>query len=93
MMEHWKNNLNMKMIDVSYEDMVSNTEDVTRKTLNFLGLEWDEKCLAPHKNPRPVKTSSFWQVRQPIYNNSIKRWRNYEAHLGPLKETLAQAGL
>jgi hypothetical protein len=33
-----------------------------------------------------VVTSSFWQVRQKIYGNSVRRWRNYERFLGPLQE-------
>jgi hypothetical protein len=27
-------------------------------------------------------------VRQPIYTSAIHTWRHYEAHLGPLIETL-----
>jgi len=37
-----------------------------------------------------VRTPSRWQVRQPIYASSVKGWRKYEAHLGPLFETLGE---
>jgi tetratricopeptide (TPR) repeat protein len=88
LMEHWREVLPGMMIEVNYEDMVDNTEQVARRTLDFLGLEWDERCLAPHTNPAPIDTASNWQVRQPIYKHSVERWRNYEKHLAPLKEML-----
>ena len=91
-MEHWRAIPTLKLIDVSYEDMILKTEQTARAVLDFLGLEWDQRCLAPHTNPSPVETASQWQVRQPIYNNSVQRWRHYEKHLGPLKEALQASG-
>jgi tetratricopeptide (TPR) repeat protein len=87
-MEHWRQSLPQSMIEIRYEDMISNTEEIVRKALDLLGLEWDEHCLAPHTNPCAVETASKWQVRQPIYNKSVGRWRHYEKHLTPLKEAL-----
>jgi tetratricopeptide (TPR) repeat protein len=89
LMEHWRTVPSLKLMDVSYEDMISKTEPTARAVLDFLGLEWDARCLAPHTNPSPVETASQWQVRQPIYHNSLERWRHYEKYLGPLKEALA----
>ena len=92
LMEHWRKALPMKMIEISYEDMITDTEPMVRRALEFLGLEWDERCLAPHTNPYAVETASNWQVRQPIYGQSVKRWRHYEKHLAPLKEVLQISG-
>jgi tetratricopeptide (TPR) repeat protein len=91
LMEHWRAALPVKMIEVSYEDMITDTEQVARETLRSLGLEWDERCLAPHTNPCAVETASNWQVRQPIYGQSVQKWRHYEKHLAPLKEMLQLA--
>jgi len=88
LMQHWREALPARMIEVSYEDMVFNTEQLVRRTLDFLELEWDERCLAPHTNPCAIETSSHWQVRQPIYQHSTERWQHYERHLAPLKEML-----
>ena len=88
LMEHWKKVLPMQIIDMSYEDMVMDTEKVARRTLDFLGLDWDERCLAPHTNRCAVETASQWQVRQPIYSQSVGRWRFYERYLTPLREKL-----
>ena len=85
-MEHWRKVLPATLIEVSYEDMTMNTEQMARKTLVSLGLEWNERCLAPHTNPCAVDSASNWQVRQPIYSQSVERWRHYEKHLTPLKE-------
>ncbi len=92
LMEHWRKIPSLRMIEISYEDVVLNTEKATRKTLDFLELEWDERCLSPHTNPCPVETASQWQVRQPIYRNSLQRWRRYEKNLAPLIELLLPAG-
>jgi tetratricopeptide (TPR) repeat protein len=89
LMEHWHKIPTLKLMDVSYEDMISNTEQVVRRALNFLGLEWDERCLSPHTNPCAVESASQWQVRQPIYRHSLERWRHYEKQLAPLIEMLA----
>ena len=35
-----------------------------------------------------MKTPSKWQTRQPIYRNSVERWRRYEPWLGPLSALL-----
>jgi len=81
LMEHWRTVLPLAMADVSYEDMVTDTKRTTQLTLDFLGLGWDERCLEPQNNPCAVETASQWQVRQPIYRESIERWRHYEKHL------------
>jgi tetratricopeptide (TPR) repeat protein len=91
LMRHWREMGTLRMIEISYEDMILNTESAARRALGFLELEWDARCLAPHTNPCPVETASQWQVRQPIYRDSLEHWRNYETHLGPLKEGLRRA--
>jgi tetratricopeptide (TPR) repeat protein len=91
LMEHWRKVLPLKKIEISYEEMVLRTEETVRKTLDFLELEWDERCLAPHTNPCAVETSQ-WQVRQPIYRRALERWRHYEKYLSPLTEALRLNG-
>ncbi len=88
LMDHWRQALPRKMLEISYEDMIANTEQTARRALDFVGLEWDQRCLAPHTNPCAVETASNWQVRQPIYRQSVQRWRHYEKHLAPLTEML-----
>jgi len=35
-----------------------------------------------------VNSASSEQVRSPIYDDALARWRNYEPWLGPLKSAL-----
>jgi tetratricopeptide (TPR) repeat protein len=85
LMAHWRAVLPPgSILDVPYSELVADQEAWTRKILNFLGLEWDQRCLDFHLTERQVVTASTWQVRQKIYTGSVARWRNYERFIGPL---------
>ncbi|HYQ71664.1 MAG TPA: sulfotransferase, partial [Gammaproteobacteria bacterium] len=87
-MRHWKEVIEVPMLENRYEDLVSNPEAATRRLVEYCGLDWDENCLAPHKTRRAVSTASFTQVREEIYTTSVGRWRHYEKYLGPLRDAL-----
>jgi tetratricopeptide (TPR) repeat protein len=72
------------ILDVPYEELVSDQAGWTHRILDFLDLEWDERCLDFQNTKRPVLTASSWQVRQKIYQDSVQRWRNYEKFIEPL---------
>ncbi|HWE98088.1 MAG TPA: sulfotransferase [Tepidisphaeraceae bacterium] len=84
LMAHWKKDLAIPILDVRYEDVVADKEGQTRRMLEFLDLPWDERCLDFHKNKRLVATASRDQVRKPIYNSSVGRWKHYEKHIPEL---------
>ena len=88
LMAHWQRVLPLRMLDIRYEDLVANQELTTRELINVCGLAWEDRCLAFHKNPRPVQTLSALQVRRPIFRNSVGRWKNYAAHLEPVRKAL-----
>jgi hypothetical protein len=89
LMEHWREVLPPgAFYDVQYEHIVADQEGEARKLLAYCGLEWDAACLDFHKTKRQIRTASVTQVRQPIYNTSVERWRKYEKFLGPLLEQL-----
>jgi hypothetical protein len=48
------------------------------------GQDREPACLKFQEGNRPVRTASVTQVRQPIYQRSVARWRHYETALGPL---------
>lgn len=90
LMEHWRRVLpDGVMLEVQYEDVVDHLEEEARRIVAHCGLEWNEACLAFHKTERQVRTASHSQVRQPIYRNSVGRWRPYETRLQPLLQALA----
>jgi hypothetical protein len=41
-------------------------------------------CLPFHQGRRQVRTASVTQVPQPIYRQSVARWKNYASALAPL---------
>jgi len=88
LMAHWQQVLPGRIYTSNYEELVSNPEQKARELIAACGLEWNDNCLAFHESKRDVRTASVAQVRQPIYTGSRQRWRNYEKHLGPLKEAL-----
>jgi len=90
--DHWRSALPLRMLTIDYEAVVADLEGESRRLIEFLGLDWEPACLDFHKTERPVMTSSMWQVRQPIYERSLGRWRKYEKHLGPLLEVLGEGG-
>ncbi|MBJ88435.1 MAG: sulfotransferase [Woeseia sp.] len=88
LMNHWHEVLPGFVLEVRYEDVVSNLDIEVRRILNFCNLPWEESCLRFHETDRAVKTASSEQVRQPIYSSSVNLWRNYEKHLDELIEVL-----
>jgi len=90
LMAHWRDVLEIPMIEVQYETLVADPETLTRAILDFCGLGCDERCRRSYENKRTVLTASYDQVNQPIYSSSVGRYRGFEHHLGPLKEALAE---
>ena len=91
LMDHWTDVLpENKILHVDYESVVDDLEGQARRMIEFVDLDWDEACLAFHRNPRLVQTASIAQVRQPIYKSSLARWRAFEEQLKPLQKVLSQ---
>ncbi|HEY2589211.1 MAG TPA: sulfotransferase [Tepidisphaeraceae bacterium] len=90
LMSHWRQVLDLPILEIEYEAMVRDLEGHARRLIGFLGLPWDERCLLFHRNRRRVDTASRAQVRRPIYTSSVERWRRYERWLGPLRESLGR---
>lgn len=88
LMDHWDEVLPGRVHRVQYEDMVADTENEIRKLLDYCGLEFEESCLSFYETKRAVRTPSSEQVRQPIYKGGLEQWRNFDEHLGPLKDAL-----
>ncbi|MGH8318085.1 MAG: sulfotransferase [Steroidobacteraceae bacterium] len=87
LMSHWRSALPAGMLlEVPYAELVADQETWSRKVIEFIGLEWDPRCLEFHKTERPVLTASNWQVRQRIYTSAVERWKNYQKFIGPLLE-------
>lgn len=89
-MAHWQTVLPKGfLMELNYEDIVADIDKKAHEILDFVGLPWDDACVAFHKSKRPIKTASVVQVRKPVYKTSVERWKNYgEKNLKPLLEAL-----
>lgn len=88
LMAHWREALDLRMLEVDYEAVVGDLEGQTRRLLDFLDLPWDERCLRFFENSRFVATASTAQVRRPIYEKSVGRSENYRKHLTSLRDAV-----
>ena len=88
LMAHFDTVLPGKAHRVIYERMVADTEGQVRALLDYVGLPFEEACLKFWTNERAVRTASSEQVRQPIFDEGVDHWRNFEPWLDPLKAAL-----
>lgn len=93
LMQHWRELLGDRLIEVDYEDLVYAQEDTTGSVLARLGLAMEADCLDFHTNPAAVATASASQVREPVHSRSVGRWRHYAGPLSSLREQLAAGGV
>ena len=88
LMRHWDRVFPGRIFESRYETLVADQETQSHHLIDHLGLPWDDACLRFFDKDRAVNTPSRWQVRQPIYKSSVKRWKNYEGKLQPLIDAL-----
>lgn len=88
LMRHWNEVFPGRIFENRYETLVEDQEAQSRRLIDYLGLPWDDACLRFFDREGAVTTPSRWQVRQPIYKSSVKRWKNYESEIQPLIEAL-----
>ena len=75
-----------------YEKVVENREAELRSLVEFLGLEWNDAVLDHETTAQSrgrIKTASYAQVGQPIYNQAAGRWMNFRKHIEPVLPVLA----
>jgi tetratricopeptide (TPR) repeat protein len=76
---------------IVYENIVADRDRELRPLFDFLGLEWDDRVLdheSTARKRRHIKTASYAQVVEPIYERSAGRWLNYRKHLEPILPVL-----
>jgi tetratricopeptide (TPR) repeat protein len=88
---HWRTTLSAEtLLTVQYEDLVADPTAESRRILEFLGLAWEEGVLRFHESAAPSATASAVQVRRPVYQSSVGRWRPHAGRLAVLRERLAR---
>jgi hypothetical protein len=93
MMDHWREVMPGVILDLGYEQLVSDPEPQCRRLLEHCGLPWEDQVLEFHRSDRASTTASTAQVRRPFYRTSVQKWRNYARQMQPVLRRLAEAGL
>ncbi len=86
MMAHWRTVIPGRFIEIDYEDLVVNQQQVSKRLINYLGLDWQPACLKFYQSDRVVRTASITQVRQPIYTKSVNKWQKYAPYIPELND-------
>ena len=93
LMRHWETCLGDSLYTLSYEDLVLDTESVARGMLQYCELAWEPSCLDFHLSKAATSTASASQVRQPVYQSSVSKWKHYQQELQPLIRVLQDSGI
>jgi Tfp pilus assembly protein PilF len=83
LVEHYRAQIDQRHIAVRYEDIVRNQEREVRRLAEFAGIPFAAAQLRFHENARATTTASYAQVKEPLYDRSVERWRRYRTHLAP----------
>lgn len=89
--KHWKRALPAESVTIiRYEDIVGDLAGQGRRLLAFLGLAWEDEILRFHQSPAPSATASAVQIRRPLYETSVGKWRRHVGPLAPFRERIRQ---
>lgn len=70
-------------LETRYEDTVADIAKEGARVTKFLGLEWKENqsCFYESNREKPVMSTNYGDVTQPIYKRAVGRWKAYEKYL------------
>ena len=88
---HWREVLpEGQLIELRYENMVQDKSRARDIMLNRIipSTEHHRAIRSGAHADSTVMTASHWQVRQPVYQTSISKWRNYETEMSGFIEAL-----
>ncbi len=93
LMQHWQRLYPEQIFHLDYQDLVTSAETKIQQLCDDCGLDFQTSLLDFYQQKKTVATASAAQVRQPIYQTSVNRWRCYESQLAPLKTQLQALGV
>jgi tetratricopeptide (TPR) repeat protein len=83
--------LPLRVLDVRYESLVQDPKPEMQRVAGFLGIGWSDDLIDNRPSAKRrgfIKTPSYSQVAEPIYQRAVERWRNYSEQLRPVLPTL-----
>jgi hypothetical protein len=79
-----------RILVLSYDALVNDTETEIRRMLAYCGLPFEAGCLRFWATDRAVLTPSAEPVRRPIFRDALQQWTHYVPWLGPLRDALGE---
>jgi len=93
LMQHWRTRLPLPILDVSYEALVAEPDAQLSRLADFLALpSLSELAGADYAVTRVIATASVWQARQPVYTQSVGRWKRYAPFIPELTAMFQENG-
>jgi tetratricopeptide (TPR) repeat protein len=77
--------------ELHYETLVRDQDGETRRLMTAVGLQMEPWQLRFHERASVPATPSYAQVREPLNNRAIGRWRNFAKQLEAVTPILAEA--
>lgn len=93
LIRHWQAVLPGGLLEVQYEQLVTEPEAQAQRLLDWCELPWEPGCLDFQQRREAVATASAVQVRRGIYRDSLQLWRRYASEVEPLRALLQRAGV
>lgn len=88
LLEHYRRQGRAGVFTIRYEDFIKDQARCTDAMLHHAGLAMEPGCLDFHLNPRHSRTISYAQVKEPLHDRSVGRWKNYREQLEPAVKIL-----
>lgn len=92
-MRHWHEVMPGRILDVRYEDLVTDAENQSRRIYDWCGLDWSPEVMDASLEKIVFATASAAQVREPVHSRSIGSAGRFQQQLAPLAAKLAATGI
>jgi tetratricopeptide (TPR) repeat protein len=90
---HWKSILGHRIIEIEYENLVTDITGQTAVALGKMNLDYEVGCINFSENIAVSSTASSVQVREKVHSRSVMKWKKFAKHLEPLRQKLETAGI
>ena len=91
LMARWHALFPAAILDVDYEDLVSDPGAQLNRIARFVGLSGATTGAGGAATSEAITTASVWQARQPVYTQAVGRWRRYAEFVPELASRFADA--
>lgn len=93
LMTFWHGEFPGKILDVAYNDLVTNPSLCMNAVFEYLGMKYDGKIPDIQNRNSNVSTASAVSVRDGIKLGQDELWKPYRTHLSPLLARLQENGI